>query len=205
MFRPENNQLEPNLTSDFDLLSLIANRYGPLPADHAHTVKLFGAREFELQNRTDLTLGLSYIGRSGSPLNYLGAHYAYGPSESFILPRGSAGRLDWVHSIDAHAGLRYRLSSDYQLSVGADIFNLFNFQTPTAVDQNYTFATVRPIEGGTPADLNTCDAPDPTQRTQCRLQNFDGTPFSGTKNPNFLKPTAYQPPRSFRFTARLTF
>jgi len=205
LFRPENNQLEPNLTSDFDLLSLIANRYGPLPADHAHTVKLFGAREFELQNRTDLTLGLSYIGRSGSPLNYLGAHYAYGPSESFILPRGSAGRLDWVHSIDAHAGLRYRLSSDYQLSVGADIFNLFNFQTPTAVDQNYTFATVRPIEGGTPADLNTCDAPDPTQRTQCRLQNFDGTPFSGTKNPNFLKPTAYQPPRSFRFTARLTF
>jgi hypothetical protein len=73
------------------------------------------------------------------------------------------------------------------------------------VDQNYTFATVRPLEGGSRADLNTCDASDPAQRTQCRLTNFDGTPFSGSKNPNFLKPIAYQLPRSFRFTARLSF
>ncbi len=205
LFRPENNQLEPNLTSDFDLKSLIANRYGQLPGDHTHILKLFGAKEFSVDSHTSLSIGVSYIGRSGSPLNYLGAHYAYGPSEALILPRGSAGRLDWIHSIDSHLGLRYRLSSDYALSVGADIFNLFNFQTATAVDQNYTFATVRPLEGGTPADLNTCDASDPTQRTRCRLTNFDGTPFSGAKNPNFLKPIAYQLPRSFRFTARLSF
>jgi hypothetical protein len=205
LFRPENNQLEPNLTSDFDLKSLIGNRFGQLPADHTHTLKLFGAREFRVDNHTALTVGLSYIGRSGGPLNYLGAHYIYGPSEAFILPRGSAGRLDWVHSIDTHVGIGYRMSKDYNLSIGADVFNLFNFQTATAVDQNYTYGTVLPIDGGSPKDLNTCNAADPAQRTQCRLTNADGTPFTGATNPNFLKPIAYQPPRSIRFSARLSF
>ncbi len=205
LFRPENNQLEPNLTSDFDLKSLIANRYGQLPADHAHSIKIFGAKEFWFNPTTGLTVGVSYIGRSGAPLNYLGSHYIYGPSEAFILPRGAAGRLSWIHDLDAHLALAYRFSQGYALSVGADIFNLFNFQTATAVDQNYTFATVKPLEGGSRSDLNTCSAADPTQRTQCRLTNFDGTPFSGATNPNFLRPIAYQPPRSFRFTARLSF
>ena len=205
LFRPENNQLEPNLTSDFDLKSLIGNRDGPLPADHTHSLKLFGAKEFRVAQATSLTVGLSYIGRSGGPLNYLGAHQLYGPGEAFILPRGSAGRLDWAHSIDTHLGVAYRLSRDYTLSVGADIFNFFNFQTATAVDQNYTYGSVRPITNGTPQDLLTCDAADPTQRTQCKLTNADGSPFSGAKNPNFLRPIAYQPPRSFRFSARLNF
>jgi hypothetical protein len=204
-FRPENNQLEPNLTSDFDLKSLIANRDGSLPADHTHSLKLFGAKGFHFDGATEFTVGLSYIGRSGAPLNYLGAHYLYGPGEAFILPRGSAGRLDWVNSIDSHLGLSYRLARGYTLSVGADIFNLFNFQTATAVDQNYTFATVQPIQGGSPADLNTCNATNPANRTQCNLKNFDGTPFSGATNPNFRQPIAYQPPRSFRFTARVNF
>ncbi len=205
LYRPENNQLEPNLTSDFDLKSLIANRDGPLPADHNHSIKLFGAKGFHLDPATELSVGLSYVGRSGAPLNYLGAHYLYGLGEAFILPRGSAGRLDWVNSIDSHVGLSYHFARGYTLSAGADIFNLFNFQTATAVDQNYTFATVQPIQGGSPSDLNTCDATNPAQRTQCNLKNFDGTPFSGAANPNFKRPIAYQLPRSFRFTARVSF
>jgi hypothetical protein len=193
MFRPENGQLEPNLTSDFDLKSLMVNRTGNLPADHTHAFKFFGAKEFELTGGTHLTLGMSYVARSGSPLNYLGAHYLYGPSEAFILPRGAAGRLPWMHSIDARLGLGYRMAGGYVLSLGADVFNLFNFQAVAAADQNYTFATVRPIENGAASDLSTLT--DPT-----------GTPIPvSARNPNFLRPIAYQPPRSIRFSARLSF
>jgi len=193
MFRPENGQLEPNLTSDFDLKSLLANRYGSLPADRTNSIKLFGAKEFELGGRTNLTLGMAYLGRSGSPLNYLGSHYLYGPGEAFILPRGAAGRLPWIHSIDARVGLGYRMAGGYVLSLGADVFNLFNFQAVTAEDQNYTFATVKPIENGSAADL-------------ANLTDPAGNPIpASAKNPNFLRPTAYQPPRSVRFSARVSF
>ena len=40
----------------------------------------------------------------------------------------------------------------------------------------------------------------------CKLENVDKTPFDGTNvNPNFRNPTAYQEPRQFRFTAKVTF
>ena len=69
-----------------------------------------------------------------------------------------------------------------------DVFNLFNFQTRTAVDQRYTLSPVLPTSGPN----------DP-------LRNADGTPFSGTVNPNFGKPAEYQPPRIFRFGLKATF
>ena len=38
------------------------------------------------------------------------------------------------------------------------------------------------------------------------LKNADGSPFDKSHiNPNFGKPVAYQPPRSFRFGAKVTF
>ena len=45
---PETGQLDPNINSDFDLISLLANRTGPLPGDRTHQLKVFGAKEFLL-------------------------------------------------------------------------------------------------------------------------------------------------------------
>jgi hypothetical protein len=76
-----------------------------------------------------------------------------------------------------------------------DIFNIFNFQTPTAYDQNYTYSPVLPIVGGNRSDL-----PGKV------LDAETGQPIAEEAvNKNFGKPTAYQAPRSFRFGARLTF
>jgi hypothetical protein len=46
LYRPETNQLDPNLNSTFDLKSLLLNNDGPLSADITHNIKLYLAKEF---------------------------------------------------------------------------------------------------------------------------------------------------------------
>nr|WP_253910431.1 TonB-dependent receptor [Pyxidicoccus fallax] len=205
LFRADTGQLSPNLTRDFDLLSLTTNRDGPLPGDRTHVFKAFGARELQLTDRTSVVLGASYRGRSGTPLNYLGAHPRRSGSETFILPRGSAGRLPWVHNIDSNVGINQKLAGDYVLNLSLDVFNLFNFQQYTAVDQTVTLTQVFPIEqGGSPRDISACLIKD---SADCRVIPIGGTSRIANEdlNPNFKRPTAYQAPRSIRLGARLSF
>ncbi|PTL83113.1 TonB-dependent receptor [Vitiosangium sp. GDMCC 1.1324] len=190
LYRPENNVLAPNVTSDFDLISLTQNHTGPLPLDHTHAVKLFGAKEFSLSPTASLNVGLSYRGLSGAPLNVLGSDYIYGTGFTFILPRGSGGRLPWVHNVDAHLGLNYKLTQSVTAAITLDSFNLFNFQAVTSVDQNYTFDNMDPLVNGKTSDLES-------------VKNRAGT--APALNPNYQKPTSYQTPRSIRFGARLSF
>src|SRR5262249_38737050 len=154
----------PNLSPDFDLKVLLTNREGPLQGDATHAIKLFFAKDFVLQHGVILSLGLTYRGHSGGPTNYLGAFPNYGQNAVCILPRGSAGRLPWVHDFDSHVGVGLKLSRDSTLSLSMDTFNLFNFQQVTAVDQTYTNDQVLPIEGGAKKDLG-------------KLTLIDGTPF----------------------------
>ncbi len=205
LFRPETGQLDPNINSDFDLKSLLPNRSGPLPGDSTHSIKIFAAKDFQLPGNMDIQLGISWRSRSGTPLNYLGSHNIYGGDEVFILPRGSAGRTPWVHGFDTHLGYAVRFTKDVNLTLTMDIFNLFNFQAATAMDQTYTNSDVLPIlpdaSGNPPTtkDLPTKDSPG-------RLRNADGTPFDPRAvNPNFGKPTGYQSPRQFRFGMKLSF
>jgi phage gp45-like len=210
LFRPETGQLDPNINSDFDLKSLTVNRYGPLPGDRTHEIKVYAARDFPFNEfiagpaNMQLNLGLSYNGRSGGPTSFLAAHPIYGGSEVHILPRGSGDRLPWTHSIDTHIQYDLKLSKESQLSVYMDIFNMFNFQETTAIDEDYTFNDLDPVVDPKPTIKNKdgVSEPDPTQ-----LVHQDGTPFDAEaeKNPNFGKPIQFQSPRQFRFGARVTF
>lgn len=205
LFRADTGQLSPNLTRDFDLLSLTTNRDGPLPGDRTHSIKLFGAKEFHVAKHTSVALGTSYRGRSGTPLNYLGAHPRRSGSETFILPRGSAGRLPWSHNIDTNLSLTQRLGSSYTVGVTLSVFNLFNFQQVTGVDQTLTNTRVLPIEqGGNPNDFQKCFTDTPNE--DCPIRTTTGAPIAEADiNPNFKRPTAYQAPRSIRLGAKLTF
>jgi hypothetical protein len=197
LFRPETNQLDPNINSDFDLVSLLPNREGPLPGDRTHSIKIYGAKEFSLPGGVSISLGGSYTGRSGTPINALGSHPIYLSGEVFILPRGEFGRTPWVHSIDTNVTTGIDIAKGSRLMVGLDVFNLFNFQAHTGVDQNYTFADVRPIPNGAKEDL-------PAARG--KLVYYDGAPFDDAdKNPNFGKPNQFQTPRQIRINARVTF
>ncbi len=190
LYRPDNNQLAPNVTSDFDLIGMMENKSGVLPLDRTHNIKVFGSREFVIDSNTSLDLGLSYRGNSGTPLNVTGSHYIYGSGFTFILPRGSGGRLPWVHGVDAHLGVNRKLGRGLLATVTLDAFNMFNFQAVTSQDQVYTLDNIDALVGGTLADL-----PD--------VKNRNGQ--SPALNPNYQKPLSYQPPRSIRIGARVSF
>lgn len=196
LFRPETAQLDPNINSDFDLKSLLVNREGPLSGDSTHDFKVFGAKAFEIPGGMVLDLGLTFRTRSGGPTNLTGAHVLYGADEIFILPRGEGERLPWVHNFDGHIGYAFDLAKDSQLTLSMDVFNLFNFQEVTQIDQRYTNEDVaEPCIDGSKSDLPSC------------IQLASGEAFDDRlhKNPNFGNPTIYQTPRTFRFGARVTF
>jgi hypothetical protein len=193
LFRAETGQLDPNMSSDFDLVSLLPNRSGPLPGDHTHQLKVYAAKDFDLGSESSLDLGIAWRSRSGEPTTYLGSHPLYGPGEVYILPRGSGERLPWVHAVDLRVGVRFPLTHESAVLVALDVFNAFNFQAAVARDQRFTLDSVRPIDGGTVADL-------------ARLRTSDGAPFDPQhRNPSFGDPIAYQPPRAFRLGITTTF
>jgi hypothetical protein len=198
LYKPETFQLDPNINSDFDLKSLLENRFGSLPADRTHSIKVFGAREFPFTGRMSLSVGLSYLGRSGTPINYLGGHVVYGPDEAFILPRGSGGRTPWQHSIDGHVGYTYQLTKDNAVTVSADVFNIFNFQAIDTVDQRYTVADVLPV---------TPEKGVSNEELLKRVQYADGSGDLQSQdiNKNWGHARDYQPPRFIRFGAKVTF
>ncbi len=191
LFRSETGQLDPNVLPEYDLVSLLGNREGPLPGDIPNAFKVDAAYVYELSPKSTLTLGGNVRAAQGGPISFLGAHdLQYGPGAAYILPRGSAGRLPWTWQLDLRAMAQYRLVRDYTVSFTLDLYNVTNNQQATAVDQNYTFNSVLPVINGKPADL-------------AYLRTGDGTPVQ--KNSNFLQPTAFQLPFSARLGARLSF
>jgi len=220
LFRPETGQLDPNINSDFDLRSLLPNRYGPLPGDRTHVIKLFGSKDWALRQTHHVTTGLAFRARSGEPTNVLGAHGFYGLDEVYILERGSQERLPWNFNADLKLGYEYIIDKDKSISFLIDVFNLFNFQGVTAIDQRYTPNDVLPVPGGKQINANGTitnlrDSEghafgfrrdlDPT----FRCEDPANTPAQIAErcpiNYNFRHATQYQEPRAFRFEIRGKF
>jgi len=128
--------------TDWDVES--ANYEGRLPTDPGHRVFSEGARRgrvgpVELEVATRLTVG------SGRPRNVLGDTDL---GVLYLLPRGSAGRGPAVAQANVRVAGRWR-----GLAVALDVFNVFDRQTATNLDEIYAGSAVRPISGGTAADL----------------------------------------------------
>ncbi len=212
-YNPSTLQLDPGSNSVFDLRSLLANNYGPLPGDRTHYIKFYAAKNFEVTKEFGLLLGVTYEGRSGTPISYMGGHPIYGPTEAFILERGAAGRTPWLHTFNLKAGASYRLSKDTQVAFTVDVLNLFNLQAATLVDEDYTLNSVLPY---TPANgetrqqtLERICAAGPGSVSNC-VSAVDDTD-TGDKltseniNANFKQPLQYQQPLQVRFGVRFTF
>lgn len=190
LYAADKGQLDPNYTSLYDLTELMINRDGALPNDRPHVVRLDGYYQIAI-GAHHITTGLGAVARSGRPNNYLGSHSAYGTGETFILPRGMAGRTPMVTRFDLHLGYRTKLTDGTSLDVYVDVFNLLNQRTALLEDQNYTLDPVDPIVGGDESDL-------------VHLKSL-ATGGSAAKNPNYLSATAYQAPIAGRFGLRLSF
>src|SRR6185503_14939446 len=130
---------------------------------------------------------------------YYGSHTLYGLDETFILPRGSGPRTPWEFGADLALGYRFQIDKDKSVQATIDIFNLFNFQAASLVDQRYTASDVLPVTTGA--------RPDAGGNIPGVVHGGGSTdPFlPGERNPNFGRPLAYQAPRVFRFGLRTTF
>jgi hypothetical protein len=109
----DNGQIDPNISSQYDLIELLGNRRGRLPQDRPHYVKVDAYRDFNLGkggSAGQLTLGTRIRALSGIPRTTLASHYLYGADESHVLPRGTLGRTDFEHGIDVHVGYKRKLT-----------------------------------------------------------------------------------------------
>ncbi|MEO8840790.1 MAG: hypothetical protein ABI591_30720, partial [Kofleriaceae bacterium] len=198
LFSTETGQLDPNITSEYDLPGLMSNRYGPLGLDRPHNLKIDGFYRFDLKQAGLVTLGASVRAQSGIPHNVLGADLTYGPGESYLLPRGAAQRSPTTGQADVHVSYGRRLNKSTVLEVFGDIFNLTDAQQEASTDETYTPDSANPIVGGDMNDLKHIKTIDDTSKVE--------TAHTPTLNPNFGHTTAYfQNPRTFRFGLRLTF
>jgi hypothetical protein len=211
-FRPESGQLDPGITSEYDLASLMANRTGFLPGDVPHQIKLFGAYNFPLTTKFNVTTSMVYNGASGTPVNALGGHPVYGPSEAFMIPRGMGGRTPFLNTFDVGAAAEYVIRAPYAVNFRVDLFNVFNRQAIREIDEDYTFDDVAPIPVSCDS-RNSAGKANPVAALQADcpdlayLRTVDGRPV--TVNPNWGKAarttTAFQNPLSLRLSLALTF
>jgi len=198
LFSTETGQLDPNITSQFDLPALLANRYGALGLDRPHNVKIDGFYRFDLKQAGLITIGTSLRAQSGIAHNVLGADTVYGPGESYLLQRGSAPRSPTTGQADFHLSYGRRLDKTKTLEVFGDVFNITDAQQEERTDENYTTDSANPIVGGDMKDLKHVKAISADTSTE--------TAHTPVLNPNFGHTTSYlQAPRSFRFGVRLTF
>ena len=203
LFRPETGQLDPNLNADFDLQSLLPNRDGPLPGDRRHSIKAYAAKEFVFGGAFSVNLGLTYQVRSGTPLNVYGRHALYGEDEVFLLPRGAGGRMPWAHYLDGTIGFNVKLNETNTVTLGVDVFNLFNWAQIAGKSESYTFSNVLPVQD--PSAPKTLD-PNDTTPLDVLVKTPGGAAFNvSNKNPNYGQVTGYQLPRNVGLSARFTF
>ncbi len=206
----DNGQIDPNISSQYDLIELLANRRGRLPQDRPHSMKVDAYYTFDLNKNNLLTLGTRLRAVSGIPRNALGAHYLYGPDESFLLPRGQFGRTELETSVDLKVSYGRRLSRGMIAEVYLDLFNLMNQQATFDIDATYAPAVrqslpgsgggtennVNPISGGTYEDL-------------IWAKSIDGqgveTSTPTARNPNFQRTASRYAPASAQIGFRLTF
>jgi hypothetical protein len=175
-FSRDNQQVDPAITSKFDLPELLANARGLLPNDREWQFKAYGSYVWDF----GLTSGLNFYYMTGHPLSKLGADRLYGLDERFITQRGSEGRSPDIWSLDLRLSYPIRVSS-YSIELSMDVFNLFNTQEALEVDQRWT--TLDPTDYDPPI----------------AAENEPAT------NPRWGDPYVYQDPRRVRFGVKFSW
>jgi outer membrane receptor protein involved in Fe transport len=160
LFRNDNGQSDPNITSLFDLVSLLNGTYGRLPNDRPHQFKFDGS----YRTPWKLLVGASFRAQSGIPFNALVPHPVYGNNEGFCIqglscvPRGTAivptvtanqpgfpnvvnsigsNRTPTTFNLDMNAYYPIKFGEKKELRIQADWFNVFNNQRAIRLDETF--------------------------------------------------------------------
>jgi len=159
-YRSDNGQNDPNISSMFDFTNSDGRLTGQdvpglLETDRTHQFKLFANYMWR-----NFAIGASWLPTSGTPITDLLDHPAYlnagevpvcpnpaGTTQplsttltptSFSCPggpRGALGRTPWIFPFNLHGEYTIKLGERMRLKFVADLFNLFNEQKVTRVNQ----------------------------------------------------------------------
>jgi hypothetical protein len=100
---------------------------GPLPEDIRNMVKLFSSYQWR-----KLNTGVAFYFETGRPISA----FTDGDFGRFLVsPRGTYGRTDSITSMDVHTDYGINVLGNQQITVGFDVFNLFNSHGVTVVNE----------------------------------------------------------------------
>jgi hypothetical protein len=215
LFRTEDGQLDPNLSADFDLISLLGNGTGPLGLNRTHQIKAAGSYNATLSPDVTLVPAVNFKALSGLPQSAYAIQPIYNQPIANLVPRGMAGNLDWTYQLDMGAKVIWALSGPYTLQFSLDIFNILNMQTAQWTNQTYTLDSANPMNGAQCSSKNAITSRNPIAALQADCPDL---PYARTTdgrrvgvNLNYGQPTAgtlfgaYQAPISARFGVQLSF
>jgi outer membrane receptor protein involved in Fe transport len=145
LFRNDNGQSDPNITSLFDLPDLLNGLYGRLPNDRPHQFKMNASYETPWK----LMVSSNFYIQSGIPFSDLIPHPVYGENEGFGHPRGTApipanapggikaggSRTPTTYQLDLGAYYPIKFGEKRQLRFQADWFNVTNAQRAVRLDE----------------------------------------------------------------------
>jgi hypothetical protein len=188
--RVASGQTDPGINADYDYNQFLVNSNGKLELHRPHQFRV----DAVWTSSFGLVVGGQGYVRSGATTNRLGYFNAPYPDLIYLQQRGSAGDLSTDYEMN--------LSLAYNINVGKVtitpqlyVFNLFDRQTPTAIDErwnpNGTF-----LEPGDAA----YSATDPLANSGVACGNS-----VCTDNVDYRKTTERSDPRLFRVALKLTF
>lgn len=129
-------QLAPNATTEWDIPSSIwiRNRYGLLPTDRTHQIKVLLGYRFDF----GFTVGGSVRFDTGRPIDKIDSwpKKEFGYGNLFVTPRGSEGRLPSALTLNLHLEYALKIKKN-NLNLFADVVNLLNSQVAFRVEETY--------------------------------------------------------------------
>lgn len=181
--KSDNGQTDPGLSQDFDQPGLTDNSYGYLPNHREHTFKAFG----NWQATPALNIGANLLIQSPRKFGCIGVHPTdifasfYGASSWFCngvaTPRGESFESDWLKVLD--------------LTFAYDLSEVFEIPGDSLVLRADVF--------------NVFDFQSATDYNEFGEIDIGNYPGPGAADPDYGKPTAYQAPRSVRFSVAYRF
>nr|WP_315485942.1 TonB-dependent receptor plug domain-containing protein [uncultured Undibacterium sp.] len=193
-------QEDAGITQDFDFGSFTDGAYGTLPNNRTHALKMYGNYaindNFRLGANFTLASGRStscigfvpttvpdYNGPDGTTnggsgsYNSASSYYCLDANGKSVLGyRGNGPTMPWTKSLDLNAAYIMKLESGRTLTIQANIFNVFNTQTVTMVNQIRDYS-----------------------RAESKL------PTGNKLNPNYGAPSSYMGARTASISARYEF
>jgi hypothetical protein len=165
----------PNINASYDVIEMLTNGEGLLPNDRPHVFKLSGY----YQLTRDFSLGGFGFWQSGTPISEFGTLPDY-PTNIFLTQRGTVGRTPSLWDLNLRLAYLTPVApgNRWRPKLTVDLLHVASQRKAVAVAQ-YHYLRAEELPNG-------------------EIQQVD-------PNPNYLKPTAYQPPMEVRVGVEMQF